>query len=110
MRIHLSCYTFMDVSITCFGEGYMIDIDEPDELRFIFSTKIECSGFEPITARSLVLIRNKEAYKEKRRPFRRLLSCSGSGAGIRTQDLQVMRLNPKMGTLDRQAGLLRVAV
>lgn len=34
----------------------------------------------------------------------------GSGAGIRTQDLQVMSSNPEMGTLDRQAGLPRVAL
>ena len=34
---------------------------------------------------------------------------SGSGAGIRTPDLQVMSSSPKTGALDRQAGFPRVA-
>jgi hypothetical protein len=47
--------------------------------------------------------------KEKT-PSRVPLRDKGSGAQIRTEDLQVMRWNPKMGTLDRQALFPRMAL
>jgi hypothetical protein len=37
----------------------------PDELRSILLIEIRMIGFEPITARSWVLIGKKGAYKEK---------------------------------------------
>ncbi len=43
----------------------------------------------------------------KKAPFQ---VASGSGAQIRTEDLQVMSSLPKIGTLDRQAGVPRVAL
>jgi hypothetical protein len=38
---------------------------EPGELRFILSIEMRMVGFEPITARSQVLVLNKGAWKEK---------------------------------------------